>query len=58
MTGDVTKGSGLGLYISKMLAEGMGGSLGLEASVENQGSIFTLSLPLATQQEHSSAAQG
>jgi PAS domain S-box-containing protein len=47
MTGDVTQGSGLGLYISRMLAEGMGGKLELEHSVEGQGSTFVLSLPAA-----------
>jgi len=47
MTGDVTQGSGLGLYISRMLAEGMGCSLMLEHSVEGTGSTFALTLPLA-----------
>lgn len=37
--------SGLGLYISRMMAEGMGGSLYLEESAEKAGSTFTLKLP-------------
>jgi PAS domain S-box-containing protein len=48
MTGDVTKGSGLGLYISRLLAEGMGGTLGLQTSIVDKGSTFVITLPLAT----------
>lgn len=46
-TRDTTKGTGLGLYISKMLAEGMGGKIRLENSTAGQGSIFSFDLPLA-----------
>lgn len=42
---DVSKGTGLGLYISKLLADGMGGQLGLLKSELNKGSIFYLTLP-------------
>ncbi len=42
---DATNGSGLGLYIARMLAEGMGGSIILEKSVVGQGSTFLLTLP-------------
>jgi signal transduction histidine kinase len=41
-------GSGLGLYLSRGLAEQMGGSLRLQASQPSKGSTFVLRLPLAT----------
>lgn len=51
LTRDGTKGTGLGLYISKLMADGMGGSITLEKSEENVGSTFLLSLPLATEKD-------
>ncbi len=40
-------GSGLGLYISRKLAEQMGGTVVLKASAQGQGSAFALRLPVA-----------
>jgi len=40
-------GVGLGLSISRKLAESNGGSLVLEASIPGQGSVFVLRLPRA-----------
>lgn len=46
-TRDSSSGTGLGLYISRLLAEHMGGTLYLEHSDENVGSSFVFTLPLA-----------
>ncbi|MDB5178337.1 MAG: Na+/proline symporter [Patescibacteria group bacterium] len=47
ITRDTTRGTGLGLYISKLLAERMGGRIRLEKSEIDKGSVFSFSLPLA-----------
>lgn len=44
---DATNGSGLGLYISKLLAQGMEGNVTLEESTVGKGSSFVLTLPIA-----------
>lgn len=40
-------GSGLGLYIAKIFTEAMGGTVRLERSVPNEGSVFSMYLPVA-----------
>ena len=45
-TRDAIHGTGLGLYISRMMAEGMGGEVKLESSAVGKGSVFSLSLPI------------
>jgi signal transduction histidine kinase len=40
-------GSGIGLYTSRLIVEGMGGKLELEKSVPGDGSMFTVTLPAA-----------
>lgn len=45
LTRDTTKGTGLGLYISKLIVELSGGSIHLERSDVGQGSTFAFSLP-------------
>ncbi len=47
LTRDATKGTGLGLYISKLIVELSGGKIGLESSVLGRGSTFAFSLPRA-----------
>jgi signal transduction histidine kinase len=46
LTRDSTQSTGLGLYISKLLAENMGGRLYIERTEVGKGSTFTLELPL------------
>jgi signal transduction histidine kinase/sensor domain CHASE-containing protein len=50
-TRDTAGGSGLGLYISRMLIEGMGGELKLEKSEEGKGSTFSFTLPIANKND-------
>jgi signal transduction histidine kinase len=46
LTRDVTQGTGLGLYISKLIIENMKGEIGLLRSEVGKGSTFYFKLPL------------
>jgi signal transduction histidine kinase len=52
-TRDSTKGTGLGLYISKLIISGLKGSIGLLNSEEGKGSTFAFTLPLAEENQPS-----
>lgn len=56
LTRDAAGGTGLGLYISRLLASGMGGKLNLVSSVEGKGTVFELELPVAKANRHPSDA--
>ncbi|MBI2018051.1 PAS domain-containing sensor histidine kinase [Candidatus Daviesbacteria bacterium] len=45
LTRSTSRSTGVGLYISKLLVESMGGSIKLEKSVPNKGSTFNFTLP-------------
>lgn len=45
-TRDTTKGTGLGLYISKLMVEGMKGKIWLDKSSTKEGSVFAFCVPL------------
>ncbi|HEY6736719.1 MAG TPA: ATP-binding protein [Candidatus Saccharimonadia bacterium] len=47
LTRDAVRGTGLGLYISRLMARGMHGDLILKHSEPGQGSTFMLIMPLA-----------
>lgn len=47
LTRDSSRSTGLGLYISKLLIEGMGGTIQMVRSDVNQGSTFSFTLPTA-----------
>lgn len=46
LTRSTSRSTGVGLYISKLLVEGMGGQIQLEESIVGKGSIFSFTIPL------------
>jgi signal transduction histidine kinase len=46
-TRDTSGGTGLGLYIAKLIVEGMGGKICLEKTEIGKGTIFSFTLPIA-----------
>jgi signal transduction histidine kinase len=52
ITRDSTRGTGLGLYISKLLMEYMNGEIRLESSELGKGTSFSLRIPIAAAQSH------
>jgi signal transduction histidine kinase/sensor domain CHASE-containing protein len=45
-TRDTSKGTGLGLYVSKLIVEGQGGKIYLVKSAPESGSVFAFTLPI------------
>jgi signal transduction histidine kinase len=57
LTRDTAKGTGLGLYISKMLANKMDGDLVLEKTEVNKGSVFVFTIPIRPSPEKTAAVE-
>ncbi len=58
LTRDTKRSTGLGLYIAKLMVEGMGGSIYLESSEVGKGSVFAFTLPVSPAQTDNNASQG
>lgn len=57
LTRDATRGTGLGLYISKVFMDNMGGSIVLEKSEIGKGSTFKVSVPIVTPSQVAESTQ-
>ncbi len=51
------EGTGLGLYVSRLMTEGMGGTLDLDWSEPDKGSTFSFTVPTATAERLEAAAK-
>ena len=58
MRGKTSKGAGLGLHLSRRLAEGSGGSLTLDDGYEGPGARFVLRLPEPSSRAHRPSRNG
>lgn len=52
-TRDTSKGTGLGLYVSRLMMDGMRGSIDLLKSSEGEGSTFEVKIPLSAVENNS-----
>jgi len=57
LTRDTTKGTGLGLYIARVMSEAMGGRVALEETHVGKGSTFSFTLPIATKEQQTSVSK-
>lgn len=54
LTRDDSRSTGLGLYITKLLIEQMGGTIELLSSVPDEGSVFSFTIPVASGEKYAS----